>query len=78
MAIPDYQTLTLPALKIAGDGQEHGSAAAITAYRSALEVYTREQLPQDWAVTQNNLGIALWDQAARTEGPKARSFWPRR
>jgi tetratricopeptide (TPR) repeat protein len=28
---------------------------AINAYRSALEVYTREQLPQDWAMTQNNL-----------------------
>jgi hypothetical protein len=35
-----------------------------------LEVYTREQLPQDWATTQNNLGNALWAQAARTEGPK--------
>ena len=42
----------------------------MTAYRSALEVRTREQLPQDWATTQNNLGVALWDQAARTEGPK--------
>ena len=42
----------------------------MSAYRSALEVSTREQLPQDWAETQNNLGIALWDQAARTEGPK--------
>jgi hypothetical protein len=35
-----------------------------------LEVYTREQLPQNWAATQNNLGAALWDQAARTEGPQ--------
>ena len=33
-------------------GNEH-LAAAITAYRSALEVYTREQLPQQWALTQN-------------------------
>src|SRR5271157_4020937 len=29
---------------------------------SALEVYTREQLPQDWAETQNNLGSALQEQ----------------
>jgi hypothetical protein len=35
-----------------------------------LEVRTREQLPQHWATTQNNLGIALRDEAARTEGIK--------
>ena len=43
-------------------------AQAVTAYRSALEVCTREQLPQDWAMTQNNLGIALQEQGGRTEG----------
>jgi hypothetical protein len=32
-----------------------------------LEVYTRQQLPQDWAQTQNNLGNALQHQADRTE-----------
>ena len=42
----------------------------MSAYRSALEVYTREQLPQNWALTQNNLGNALRDQADRTEGTK--------
>ena len=36
----------------------------------ALEIYTREHLPQDWAVTQNNLGVALRAHADRTEGPK--------
>ena len=29
------------------------------AYRQALTVYTRDDLPQEWARTQNNLGIAL-------------------
>jgi tetratricopeptide (TPR) repeat protein len=29
------------------------------AYHQALEVYTRKDLPQDWAMTQNNLGAAL-------------------
>ena len=38
---------------------------------SALKVYTREQLPQDWARTQNNLGNALGDLADRSEGPRA-------
>ena len=32
---------------------------------------TREQLPQAWAATQNNLGIALSDQAGRSEGAEA-------
>ncbi|KOP26269.1 hypothetical protein AMR41_11255, partial [Hapalosiphon sp. MRB220] len=36
--------------------------SAIAAYESALEVYTREAFPQDWATTQNNLGIAYGDR----------------
>jgi hypothetical protein len=35
-----------------------------------LEVRTREQLPKDWAETQNNLGNALKEQAIRTGGSK--------
>jgi hypothetical protein len=38
---------------------------AVAAYRSALEVRTREALPQDRATTQNNLGAALRGQAFR-------------
>ena len=34
-------------------------AEAVTAYRAALEVHTREAMPVDWATTQNNLGNAL-------------------
>ena len=39
---------------------------AVAAYRSALEVRTKADLPQDWAGTQNNLGNALgnWERAA--------------
>ena len=39
---------------------------AVAAYRAALEVYTREQLPQQWALTQNNLGLALKDLGERS------------
>jgi hypothetical protein len=39
------------------------SGNPVAAYRFALEVYTREALPQDWATTQNNLGAALRAQA---------------
>jgi hypothetical protein len=32
---------------------------AVAAYRAALEERTRERVPLDWAMTQNNLGVAL-------------------
>ena len=32
---------------------------AVAAYRAALEEYTREGSPAEWAMTQNNLGNAL-------------------
>ena len=58
--------------ELGGKGESAESAAsyrdAVAAFRSALEVYTRATLPQDWAATQNNLGIALSGQAARTSG----------
>jgi tetratricopeptide (TPR) repeat protein len=41
---------------------------AVEAYRKALEVRTREELPQQWAMTQNNLGNALANQGTRTGG----------
>ena len=34
----------------------------ITAYKMALEVYTREAFPTDWAGTQNNLALAYSDR----------------
>jgi tetratricopeptide (TPR) repeat protein len=37
-------------------------------------VLTREQLPQAWAATQNNLGVALGDLAQRSEGPQATAY----
>ena len=43
-------------------GGEEGHALlaqAVEAYRLALEVHTREQLPQSWAMTQHNLGNTL-------------------
>ncbi|MEK6641333.1 MAG: hypothetical protein AABZ17_11775 [Nitrospirota bacterium] len=41
---------------------------AVTAYREALTVYTKAQLPQQWAATQNNLGNVLRAQGIRTGG----------
>jgi len=58
-------------------GRRIGSAGAElfsqaeAAYRSALEVYTREQAPQAWALAENELGVALTEQASLTIGARA-------
>ena len=67
-------------LGIRGEGKaanEH-LTDAITAYRTALEVYTRERLPQVWAAVQTNLGNALQAQGLRTGVLRAMNCWPRR
>jgi tetratricopeptide (TPR) repeat protein len=46
----------------------------VAAFRSALEVRTRAQLPQDWAETQDNLGNALSKLAHRSEGAQAETY----
>ena len=40
----------------------------MAAYRAALEERTRERLPLDWAMTQNNLGNALSTLGGRESG----------
>jgi tetratricopeptide (TPR) repeat protein len=47
---------------------------AVVAHRAALEVLTRERVPLDWAMTQNNLGIALKDLGGRSEGEAGRRY----
>jgi hypothetical protein len=37
----------------------------VAAYDAALEERTRERAPLDWAMTQTNLGNALWVLGAR-------------
>jgi tetratricopeptide (TPR) repeat protein len=44
---------------------------AVQAYRAALKVRTKANLPQDWAATENNLGAALVQQAALSSGTQA-------
>jgi len=43
-------------------------AQAVSAYLSALEVFTREENPEVWALVQSNLGVALREQGVRTIG----------
>ena len=44
---------------------------AIGAFESALEVYTRDSFPLEWAMTQNNLGNAY---SNRIRGEKAENI----
>src|SRR5262252_1487658 len=51
--------------------RESGTARleeAVAAYRDALTEYTRERVPLDWAMTQNNLGNALQRLGERESG----------
>ena len=43
-------------------------AQAVAACEAALTVYTEADHPLNWAMTQNNLGIALQEQGKRTQG----------
>ena len=43
---------------------------AVEAYRAALKERTRERTPLDWAVTQNNLGRALYLLGERKQARK--------
>ncbi|PZR84319.1 MAG: hypothetical protein DLM68_13070, partial [Hyphomicrobiales bacterium] len=43
-------------------------AAAVEAYRDALQELTRARSPLEWATTQNNLGTALKDLGTRESG----------
>ena len=51
--------------------RESGTAKleeAVAAYREALKERTRERVPLDWAMTQNNLGTALSNLGERESG----------
>jgi len=51
--------------------RESGTARlkeAVSAYRAALQEWTRERVPLQWATTQNNLGLALWRLGERESG----------
>ena len=52
-------------------GQAGDNAAlqeAVATYRLALQEWTRERVPLDWAGTQNDLGNALWTLGERESG----------
>ena len=66
----DYLMTAADALKLQGD--ERGDNAAllesIATYRSVLEERPRDRVPLQWALTQNNLGSALWTLGQRETG----------
>ena len=44
---------------------------AVAAYKEALEEYTRDRVPLDWAMAQNNLGAALATLGERESGTES-------
>jgi tetratricopeptide (TPR) repeat protein len=64
-----WHSLGLAAVTLGGQkGDNIWLEAAIAAFRAALEVWTRERVPLDWATAQNNLGTALSTMGEREEG----------
>ena len=63
---------TISAMRSRALGERESGTArleeAVAAYRAALEEWTRERVPLDWAMTQNNLGNAL--SSARRAGER--------
>ncbi len=49
-------------------GNNDDLAKAIAAFREALKEFTRERVPLKWAMTQNNLGGALYGLGERESG----------
>jgi hypothetical protein len=46
----------------------------VAASRSALEVFTKANLPLDWAASQNSLGLALYGLGTRGAGDEGRKM----
>ena len=63
---------TISAMRSEALGERESGTArleeAVAAYRAALEEWTRERVPLDWAETQNNLGAALARSASGRAG----------
>jgi len=60
--------------RVSGEQGAQYLEQAVAAYRAALEVRTREQLPQDWAMTQNNLGTVLSVLGERARGEQGAQY----
>jgi len=69
-----YRERHADALYRQGDEQGDNAALrqAIRAYRDLLGAYPRARMPLEWAMTQNNLGLALHEQGLRTGGAAGR------
>ena len=76
-----YKTQSLEFLRASSartrSGLEEGRKLlqeGVAADRCALEVYTKADLPQEWAPTQNNLGTALKELGIRSDAEEGRKL----
>jgi hypothetical protein len=69
-ALGSTRVILADALQTLGDqsGQNEPLEEAVAAYRLALKEWTRERVPLNWAMTQNNLGNALRTLGEREAG----------
>jgi tetratricopeptide (TPR) repeat protein len=51
------------------------AAQSVAASRSALEVFTRTAQPQEWAMVENNLGLALRLEGERSSDKQAKDLF---
>ncbi|MGF1476774.1 MAG: hypothetical protein ACFB6S_14545 [Geminicoccaceae bacterium] len=69
-----WSDLVYAGLRWTDQGRDFGDNSAlieaIRVYGQALEEKTRERVPLDWAMTQNNLGDALWTLGQRESDTK--------
>ena len=68
--LPQVQLILATSLSTVGEqaGRNEALVEAIAQYRELLSHYTREKVPLDWAMTQNNLGNALSRLGQRESG----------
>jgi hypothetical protein len=63
--------------RVSGEQGAQYLEQSVAAYRAALQVTTREQLPQDWAMMQNNLGNVLAHLGERVSGKQGAQYFER-
>ncbi|MBN1658567.1 MAG: restriction endonuclease [Anaerolineae bacterium] len=73
MPIPDFQSLMLPLLKLAGDRQEHSLRATIDALASGRAIGRTGDGGIDGIINENRLGLDVaYVQAKRWQGTVGR------
>jgi tetratricopeptide (TPR) repeat protein len=69
--------LTEQGERIGGTPSAESWAQAVEAYKAALEILNKADLPDYWAITQTNMGRVLADQGEQSSGAQAKDLFAR-